>query len=75
MARAKKRRGNRERKKEQESQTKQERGDSVCVCSDCVSGGDRSACRSIRAPGEDVSWLVHLEAARTESWSFCVPHP
>lgn len=44
------------------------------VCVGTVSGWGRgTGSLHLRAPGEGVSWLVHLEAARPESWLFRVP--
>ena len=62
-----------ERKRGGESEAAQPRAESTCVQGLCLGGGGGQDPLHLRAPGEGVSWLVHLEAARPESWLFHVP--
>ena len=79
-ARAKKRKGKRDRdsdkgrqREREESQRLNRKQQTACVCRDCVwvgEGGQEPL--HLRAPGEGIRWLAHLEAAIPESWLFCV---
>ena len=82
-ARTKKRKGKRDRdsdkgrqREREESQRLNRKQQTACMCRDCVwvgEGGQEPL--HLRAPGEGIRWLAHLEAARPESWLFVSASP